>query len=58
MQMYGHTPGTNTDLLITKMIGFVADEILLGVHMAHSIIHLYVHFNISVIRLVVITQVI
>ena len=24
--------------------------------MAHSIIHLYVHFNISVIRLVVITQ--
>ena len=26
--------------------------------MAHSIIHLYVHFNISVIRLVVITQVI
>ena len=25
--------------------------------MAHCIIHLYVHFNISVIRLVVITQV-
>ena len=33
-------------------------KILPGVHMAHSIIHLYVHFNISVIRLVVITQMI
>ena len=56
--MHGHTPGTNTVLLIAKMIGFVADEILSGVHMVHSIIHLYVHFNMSVIRLVVITQVI
>ena len=58
--MHGYTPGTNTVLLIAKMIGFVDDENSAspGVHMAHSIIHLYVHFNISVIRLVVITQVI
>ena len=33
-------------------------KILSGVHMTNSIIHLYVHFNISVIRLVVINQVI
>ena len=45
-------------LLITKMIGLLLMEILPGAHMAHSIIHLYVHFNIRVIRLVVITQVI
>ena len=31
-------------------------KILFGVHMAHSIIHLYVHFNISVIHLLSITQ--
>ena len=26
IRMHGHTPGTNTVLLIAKMIGFVADE--------------------------------
>ena len=58
IQRHGHTPGTNTVLLITKMIGFVAEKILPSAHMAHSIIHLYVHFNVSVKGLVVITQVI
>ena len=56
--MHGHIPGTNTVLLIPKMIGLLLMNILPGVHMAHSIIHWYVHFNISVIRLVVITEVI
>ena len=57
--MHGHTPGTNTVLLITKMIGFVADEKFSQVSiLAHSIIHLYAYLNMSVIRLVVITEVI
>ena len=53
--MHGHTPGTNTVLLITKMIGVVDDQN--SQNMAHSLIHFYVHFNISVTHLVVITQV-
>ena len=58
--MHGHTPGTNTVLLITNMIGFVNDEKFSQVSIWHIALYIciYVHFNISEIRLVVITQVI
>ena len=44
--MHGHTPGTNTLLLIAKMIDFVGNLNFSQISIWHiEFIHLYVYFN-------------
>ena len=57
--MHGHTPGTNTVLLIAITMSYLADQNFSQVSIWHIALYICMYIsNISVMRLVVITHII